>query len=283
MLNQYAMDIPTLPVKLCLCHFIQFLVECQAVLWECRAAKMNRQIFGTRGISGKRFFANPTASSSAPYPQELNPWSSHLQFTHHQGGRMRIKHQIKIRDANLDRQPEIQSSPVREIFQRIIEQTNNDCRFQIFISTNSPHHQRLLVKTRFKTEVCTRSQFLTEAMQWIKEVEMVDSVDDLKSSSSIRGISMPNFEVFDARIASALNKIIHNSHFKRKISLEEQEAQKQDRFLRGKQIAFLIYEYFRDTGVNDSVENNADLFSLSVFEMTIFRNSTQSGTEFYCV
>ena len=59
-------------------------------------------------------------------------------------------------------------------------------------------------------------------MQWIKEVELVDSVDDLKSSCSVRGIRMPNFEVLDARIASALNKIIHNSHFKRKISLEEQ-------------------------------------------------------------
>ena len=58
-------------------------------------------------------------------------------------------------------------------------------------------------------------------MQWIKEVEMVDLVDNQKSSS-IRGISMPNFEVLDARIASALNKIIHNSHFKRRISLEEQ-------------------------------------------------------------
>ena len=59
-------------------------------------------------------------------------------------------------------------------------------------------------------------------MLWIKEVELVDSVDELKTSSSIRGISMPNFEVLDARIASALNKIIHNSHFKRKISLEEE-------------------------------------------------------------
>ena len=70
-----------------------------------------------------------------------------------------------------------------------------------------------------------------------QEVEMVDSVDELRSSSSTRGISMPNFEVLDARIASALNKIIHNSHFKRRISLEEQKAQKQDRFLRGRQIA----------------------------------------------
>ena len=55
-------------------------------------------------------------------------------------------------------------------------------------------------------------------------MEMVDSVDDLRSSSSITGISMPNFEVLDARIASALNRIIHNSHFKRRISLEEQKA-----------------------------------------------------------
>ena len=101
-------------------------------------------------------------------------------------------------------------------------------------------------------------------MQWIKEVEMVDSVDDLRYSSSIRGISMPNFDVLDARIASALNKIVHNSHFKRRISLEEQKAQKQDRFLRGRQIAYLIYDYFRVIGIQDSVENFADLFTISL-------------------
>ena len=35
-------------------------------------------------------------------------------------------------------------------------------------------------KIRFKTEECTCSQFLTEAMQWVKEVELVDSVDEFK-------------------------------------------------------------------------------------------------------
>ena len=118
-------------------------------------------------------------------------------------------------------------------------------------------------KIRFKTEVCTCSQFPTEAMQWIKEVELVDSVDELTSSSSFRGISMPNFEVFDARIASALNKIIHNSHFKRKITLEEQKAQKEDRFLRGRKIAYLI-DHFRVTGSHDSVENYTDLFTIAL-------------------
>ena len=71
-------------------------------------------------------------------------------------------------------------------------------------------------------------------MLWIKEVELIDSVGDLKSSCSVRGIQMPNFEVLDAKIASALNRIIHNTQFKRKVSLEEQKAQKEDRFLRGR-------------------------------------------------
>ena len=95
-------------------------------------------------------------------------------------------------------------------------------------------------------------------------MELVDSVDELRSSSSIRCISMPNFEVLDARIASALKKIIHNTRLKKSVSLEEQKAQKQDRFLRGKQIAYLIYDYFRVTGANDSVENYADLFTISL-------------------
>ena len=93
-------------------------------------------------------------------------------------------------------------------------------------------------------------------------MELVDSVDDLKSSCSGRGIQKPNFEVLDAKIASGLNRIIHNTHFKRKVSLEEQKAQKEDRFLRGRQIACLIDEYFRVTGANDSVENYTDHFTI---------------------
>ena len=44
-------------------------------------------------------------------------------------------------------------------------------------------------------------------MLWIKEVELVDSVDDLLSSCSVRGIRTPDFEVLDGKIASALNRI----------------------------------------------------------------------------
>ena len=69
-------------------------------------------------------------------------------------------------------------------------------------------------------------------------------------------------ELLDARLASALNKIIQNTRFKKKVSLEEQKAQEEDRFLRGRQIAFLIYVYFRVTGTDDSVENYTDLFTV---------------------
>ena len=112
-------------------------------------------------------------------------------------------------------------------------------------------------KIRFKTEVCTCSQFSTEAMLWIKEVEMVESVDYLKSSCSVRGIRMPDFEVLDARIASALNRIIHNSHFKRRVSLEEQKSPK-----RGPFPSRQTYDQFRVTGSHDSVENYTDLFTI---------------------
>ena len=95
---------------------------------------------------------------------------------------------------------------------------------------------------------------------------MVDSVDDLKSSSSVRGIEMPNFEVLDARIASALNRITHYSHFKRRISLEEQKAQKEGRFLRGRQIAYLIDEYFRVTGSQRFCPRTTPTYSPLVFE-----------------
>ena len=97
-------------------------------------------------------------------------------------------------------------------------------------------------------------------MPWIKEVEMVESMDDLKYSRSIKGTHGPDFELLDARIASALNKIIQNTRFTKKVSLDHKE----DRFLRGRQIAFLIYEYFRVTGANDSVENYADLFTVAL-------------------
>ena len=106
-------------------------------------------------------------------------------------------------------------------------------------------------------------------MLWIKEVEMVDSLDELKSSWSVCGKVFPKFVMLDAKIASALNKIIQNSHFKKEVSFEEQKAQKEDRFLWGRQIAFMIYDYLRVTGAHDTVLDYADLFSVILHDDNI--------------
>ena len=182
---------------------------------------------------------------------------------HHNMWWVKAKHQLRIRDASQDRQTEIHSFQVRADCQRIMVQTNNDCRFQIFILTKSSMPATFACwKRRFKIEVCICSQFPTETLLWIKEVEMVDSVDDLKSSISVRGIRMPDFEVVDARITSTLDRIIHNTLFMRKVSLEEQRAQKrtvsfaEDRSLTWSTITS------GPLGANDSVENHTDLFTI---------------------
>ena len=95
----------------------------------------------------------------------------------------------------------------------------------------------------------TCSDFPSGTTFWINEVEMVDSLDESKSSRSVYAKDFPNFETLDAKIASALNKIIQNSRFKKKASLEEQKAQKGGSVLvRKRQIGFMICDYFRVTG-----------------------------------
>ena len=195
-------------------------------------------IWDTHGISGN-VFANPAASSSAPFPRELNPWSSHMSEPIHSSSAGKNENQTPVQDQRCQSRPSVKHSfiPSEEEF------PHNYGADQQRLQIADPHFDKFPTpatfacwKIRFKTEVCTCSQFHAEAFLWIKEVEMVDSVDDLKSSCSVRGIRMPDFEVLDAKIASALNKIIHNSHCKRRIILEEQKAQQEDRFFRGRQL-----------------------------------------------
>ena len=183
-------------------------------------------IWDTHGKSGN-VFANPHASSSAPYPQELNPWGTTIVELLHMSTVEKSESQTPVQDLRCQSGPSAKDSVIFSGGDYSKNYGADQQRLQI----SDLHFDKFPTpatfacwKIRFKTEVCTCSQFSTEAMQWIKEVELVDSVDELRSSSSTRGISMPNFEVFDARIASALNKIIHNSQFKRRISLEEQKG-----------------------------------------------------------
>ena len=208
-------------------------------------------IWDTHGTSGN-VFANPAASSSALYPQELNPWSSNL--SEHTSPHVMSESQTSVQDQRC----QSGSSARNSVIPSEGDFSKNCGTDQQRLQISDLHFDKFSTpatfacwKIRFKTEVCSCSQFLTEAMLWIKEVELVGSVDDPKSSCAVKGIHMSNFEVLDAKI-----------EFKRKVSLEEQKAQKEDRFLLGRQIAYLIYKYFRVTGANDTAENYAALFTI---------------------
>ena len=66
----------------------------------------------------------------------------------------------------------------------------------------------------------------------------------------------PDNGMLDAMIASALKRLLDKHiHSRRKAS-----AQKYNRFLRGRQIAYMIYEHIRATGPCEAVQGFSDLF-----------------------
>ena len=140
MLNQFTVEIHTLPVDQCFSPHPPIL---EGMLRPSFVSPSRREgppsIWDTHGISGN-VFADPHASSSAPYPQELNQWNSSTKETFHSS----IVEKSEKPEQNLDRQPKIQSSSVEETLQRIMVQTNNDCRFWISTLTSSHHQQPLL-------------------------------------------------------------------------------------------------------------------------------------------
>ena len=165
-------------------------------------------ISDTHGISGN-VFADPDASSSALYPQELNQWNASIEEPLHTSRAETSERPEQNRDLRCQSGPSAKDSVIFSGGDSSKNYGADQQRLQI----SDLHFDKFPTpatfacwKIRFKTEVCTCSQFFTEAMQWIKEVELVDSLDESRSLSSIRGISMPNFEVLDWRIASALNK-----------------------------------------------------------------------------
>ena len=95
-------------------------------------------------------------------------------------------------------------------------------------------------------------------------------------------------------MAAALKKCFdRHTHFREKISVEEQRAQKDDRFLRGRQIAYLIYDYFRTTGSFDEIQGLLGLFKIRLenddiqdfdlrWEQALLSASDLSSDKIYC-
>ena len=68
----------------------------------------------------------------------------------------------------------------------------------------------------------------------------------------------------------------------KKVNLEEQKAQEEDRFLRGRPIAFMIYDNFRVTGAHDTVLDCADLFSVTLHDDNVQEFDTRWDEVLLC-
>ena len=132
-------------------------------------------IWDTPGISGN-VFANPVASSSAPYPQELNPWCSRTEEPLHSSTVEKSERQTQDQDQRCQSGKSAKNSVIFSGGDSSKNYGADQQRLQI----SDLHFDKFPTiatfvcwRIRFKTEVCTCSQFLTEAMHGIKEVEMV--------------------------------------------------------------------------------------------------------------
>ena len=137
-------------------------------------------IWDTHGISGN-VFANPDASSLAPYPQELNQWNSSIEEPFY-SSTVEKSERHKDQDLRCLSGPSAKNSVIFSGGDYSKNYGADQQRLQI----SDLHFDKFPTpatfacwKIRFKTEVCTCSQFPAEAMLGVKEVELVDSVDDL--------------------------------------------------------------------------------------------------------
>ena len=103
-------------------------------------------IWDTSGISGN-VFARPQASSSAPYPQELNStWRKTIEEPIHMSTAEKSGRPERDQDLRCQSGPSAEDSVIFNggDYSKNYGQTNNDCRFRISILTSSLRQQPLL-------------------------------------------------------------------------------------------------------------------------------------------
>ena len=178
----------------------------------------------THGISGN-VFANPSASSSSPYPRGFNPLISDvtedtLLLTN--TGRPVTCGEHQIPDTVLT--PRFQPGPSAG--------NSFDPKEERFLNSSGADQRQQISELHFNTiclledkiqklryvlvhNFCQKLCFGSKKWRWLNQW-MIKNLRAL-----FKGIRMPDFEVLNAKIASALHKIIHNARFKKKVSLEE--------------------------------------------------------------
>ena len=118
-------------------------------------------IWDTRVMTGN-VFSNPVASSSAPYPLELNPWSSGREEPIHSSTVEKSEKQTQVQDQRCESGPSAKNSVIPSgvrLFKELWSRPTTTADFRSSFR-RIPHASNIHCwKIRFKTKVCTCSQF----------------------------------------------------------------------------------------------------------------------------
>ena len=111
----------------------------------------------------------------------------------------------------------------------------------------------------------------------IKEVEMVGSLGELKSRDRFLERTFQTLRCWTRRLLLLWIRSSRTPTSRRRSVSRSRKPRKR---IGGRQIAFMICDYFRVTGAHDTVLDYAD-YALSLFITIMFRNSIQDGMKFY--
>ena len=133
----------------------------------------------------------------------------------------------------------------------------------------------------FRTEVCSKAENTMLALQWVKEVEVAKSLDDLITPRSITG-KIPRLWELDLMMATALKKRYDKqTRFRKKISVEEQRVQKKQSVSQSEthcsfdsRILSCHWVLWRDTVPNGFVQHQK-------WRTTTFRILMYVGSKYY--
>ena len=104
----------------------------------------------------------------------------------------------------------------------------------------------------------------TLAMLWIKEVEVAKSVYDLLTSGPLKGMYSLTLRCLMHRLRLRRRGSSRISTSNGELKWKSSMLPKHDRFLRGRQIAYMICEHFRATGAREAAPDLSDPCSVSL-------------------
>ena len=233
---------------------------------ECRAAEKGRQVFGHTWYIGKRFLQIQRRLLQHLMRKSRTCGALMYQYTHHTCDEWKPNTSSGSEMPVQTVSQKIQSSPVREDFSKNYRADQQ--RLQIsdppFWQIHHASSVRLL-----EDKIQDWGMYLFTISYGSYAVDQRSGVGWFSGWSKIFVLCKRNS---NAKFWSTRCEDRFSTEQKPSIIPASKEGsvwrnkktQKEDRFLRGRPIAYLIYEYFRVTGANDSVENYADIFTLAL-------------------